>query len=469
MIPLAAVYVIAAVVSVMLALWLARLARLSGYSGRTEKKVKAEELFDDDASKMDDSLKKAITAEMKEVVSSKEQAREISKKLANMFDQELAKKTTFITNKFETVIQGKAESEEVAWKKYKKVLVDKKRTEAVIHSIAEGLVVVDDKGKVIMMNPAAEKLLGTSKKNKIGKEVTENLSDEHLISLSKDGPDQDKKEIEVVSGQADTKKVLRASSAVIEDGNGQTVGMVSVLSDITKQKELDRMKSMFVASVTHELRTPLLAIGKSIALMLTKTTGELTEAQEHFLAIADRNLKRLSTLINSLLDLSKLEAGKMEIKPEPSSIDKVIKESVDGLDVWAQSKHIRINRNIQDDLPNINIDADRITQVLINLLGNSIKFTPQQGNITVEAAMQGDNMAVEISIKDSGAGIAKEDLPKIFSKFYQSSERITSDINGTGIGLSIAKEIVSLHGGKIWVESEKGQGARFVFTLPLEK
>ncbi|MFA5356654.1 MAG: ATP-binding protein, partial [Candidatus Omnitrophota bacterium] len=344
---------------------------------------------------------------------------------------------------------------------------EKRETEAVIRSIAEGLVVVDAQGKVVMMNPAAEKLLGISTQEKSGKELMAGLGDEQLVSLVKAVPGKADKEIELASRQDETRKVLRASTAVVENENGQTVGMVSVLSDITKQKELDRLKSDFILHASHELRTPLVTIDKSISLLLSKEAGELSSTQQEFLSIAARNLKRLSALINDLLDLSKLEQKNMGLHKEAASIEDLITECLDTVHAWADSKKILFKKNIEEGLPKPVIDALRIKQVLVNLLGNAIKFTPESGKIIVEAKVSAGGNTIMLSVEDTGIGISPESLPRVFDKFYQSGERAPSDISGTGIGLSIAKEIVELHGGAIWAESEHGKGARFVFTLPL--
>lgn len=298
-------------------------------------------------------------------------------------------------------------------------MVEKKDTEAVLKSIAEGLVVVDSEGKVIMMNPAAEKLLGVERKNKIGKNLLEGLKEERLVSLIKGS--EKEREIELISQQDETKKILRASSAVIEDENGRTVGMVSVLSDITKQKELDRMKSQFIASVSHELRTPLIAIEKSLSLLLSKAVGPISETQEQFLSIAERILKRLSRLINDLLDLSRLEAGRMRLETNPSSIEKIIDECVETFITWANTKSIKIEKRIQKNLPLVNIDPIRINQVLNNLIGNAIKFTPKNGRIIVEASLYPKE--IRVSVADTGIGIPKDALNKVFDKFYQVHER----------------------------------------------
>lgn len=464
------VYIFTGIVSVVIALLLLHLTRLSGKGeGDTDQKV--ERIRPAGHAPGSESLEEIITEEIKSLVGSDQRSRAIGDRVASLFNNELNQKVEQskqeIKEKYEAIIDQNRRNEELAWKKYKKIVNEKKQTEAVIRSIAEGLVVVDAQGKVMMMNPAAEKLLGASRKEKVGKALVDDLKEEQLVSFVKGLPDSDEKEIELVSPQDETKKVLRASTAVIENENGQTIGMVSVLSDITKQKELDSLKSNFVANVTHELRTPLVALDKSLSLMLDGEAGQLSQTQEQFLSIAQRNLKRLSILINDLLDLSKLEAGKMEVKLQPASINNVIQEAMDTLDDWAKTKSITLEKSIEDAIPEIEIDADRINQVLNNLVGNAIKFTPTGGKIILEARLSDSKRSLEVSVQDTGIGIASEDLSKIFSKFYQCGERMISDVNGTGIGLSIAKEIVELHGGKIWAESEVNKGTKFIFALPL--
>jgi len=461
------IYIITILVSIILGMALVYLSGLKIYGIKERKERKKEKLS---PSEEETTFDYALFEEIKSIIGSPEKSKIVAQKISGLFEEELKKKvestTSELKQKYESIISEKAKNEEIAWNKYKEVLSEKKETESVICSIAEGLVVVDAKGNVIMMNPAAEKLLGISHKEKIGKSILEGLKEEQVISLVKGAPDKKGKEIEVVSPNEDTKKILRASSAVIEDENGKPIGMVSVLSDITKQKELDRLKSNFVSSVTHELRTPLVATEKSISLLLTENIPE--SQQKEFLSIAQRNLKRLTALINDLLDLSKLEAGKMEIKRKPSSIVEVINEAISGLKTWADTKSIQIKTVFEDNLPQVNIDPNRIIQVLTNLIGNAIKFTPPSGTITIEAKFISNDNEIEVAVQDTGIGIAKEDLPRIFDKFFQVGERAPTDISGTGIGLSIAKEIIQLHKGRIWAESEKGKGARFTFRLPLD-
>ena len=460
------IYISTALVSIIAAVLLFHITKLSGQARAKFDRIskKSSPSF-----KMDDSLRQTIFDEVNEYVDSQRQGQEISRAISGVFGKELEKRVDHVKGeinaKYQEIMDQKGKSEDIAWKKYNKLLGDQKRTEAVIRSIAEGLVVVDSKGKVVMMNPAAEKLLDVSRKEKVGKSVLEDLKGEELVTLSKDVSDDQSKEIELTSQQDETKKILRASSAVIEDESGKTVGMVSVLSDITKQKKLDLMKEGFIANVSHELRTPIVAVEKSLSLILSKAAGEITPTQKQFLSIAERNLKRLNVLVNDLLDLSKLEAGKMEFKESVGSLEEVINESVEVLRAWADSKSIKINTKIPKNLPQVKMDSNRLIQVLNNLIGNAIKYTPNQGVVTVEATPR--NQEVQVMVQDTGIGIEEKNLPKIFDKFYQVGERTPTDIGGTGIGLSIAKEIIEQHGGRIWAESEKGQGARFVFRLPL--
>ena len=458
-----------ALIAVAIAFGLVYISRLSTQAKSIEERKKRDE---DDAlvrKAADKSLDENVYEELKTLLDSSQRSQEVTKKLLELFAKEMDGRLSLanqqIAKKYEKVIEEKVKDQELVWKKYNEVLAEKKETDAVIRSVAEGLVVVGPDGKVVMMNPAAEKMLGVSRKEKIGKPINEGIREEALVSLVKVSPEDGNREIELDSMQDETRKTIRASSAVIENEDGQTVGMVSVLSDITRQKELDRLKSSFVASVSHELRTPLVSIDKSLSLLLSKTAGPLSATQEQFLVIAERNLKRLGRLIDDLLDLSKLEAGRVELKRQQVSLAGLIDECVDTLTNWAGTKSISITKQIHDGLPPVDADPDRLTQVVINLVGNAIKYTPKGGSVTVAAAA-GDRH-VQVSVADTGIGIARENIDKVFDKFYQVGEKVTADISGTGIGLSIAKELVELHGGKIWVESEKGKGSRFIFQLPV--
>ncbi|MFH1202446.1 MAG: ATP-binding protein [Candidatus Omnitrophota bacterium] len=353
---------------------------------------------------------------------------------------------------------------------------EKERVDTVIRNLADGLVVVDKDGNVNMMNPAAEKLLSVEAKNQVGKPLLDGIKEEHLLAMAK-GPLDDKgehitKEIELMSQDETTKRVLRASSAVVENQAGKTVGMVSVLSDITREKELEKMKSNFVAHVSHELRTPIVAMQKSLSLILGKNTGELNPDQEKFLNIANSNLQRLFRLINNILDMSKIEAHKLDLAPSLFNINEVIQEVGNTLDNWAKEKGLSLELKITPQDITVNADKDRIVQLMTNIIGNAIKFTPSGGSITVEAkqltkteqGVPGEFVQVEIS--DTGIGLQQDDLTRVFNKFEQVSQTQQSGIGGTGLGLTICKEIVELHKGHIWVESQINKGSKFIFIIP---
>jgi len=354
-------------------------------------------------------------------------------------------------------------------KQSKNISEEKERIDNIVHSMTEGMIVVDPQGKILMVNPTAETLLGISKQD-VGRQIKDTIKDEHLLSLVKSLPTQEpavNKDIELFSPNETTLRVLRASSAVVEDHNGNTVGMVAILNDVTRQKQIEKLKSDFVALVSHELRTPLVAVEHSLGLICDGATEPLLNEQAKFLDMARRNLKRLTLLINDLLDFSMLETGKVRLVREPCFIEKIVREALATLKPWADTKSIGLVQNMQEGLPQAEFDSNKIIQVLINLISNAIKFTPSGGTITVEGIGLEDK-EIKVIVQDTGIGIPEEELPKVFEKFYQVRSSEKSDVKGTGIGLTITKEIVELHGGKIWAESEVEKGTKFFFTLPLK-
>jgi len=411
-----------------------------------------------------------IFQELKGLSGSSKRQKKAATAISSLLKEKVDEKVTVVkkelTEKYGKLVEEKSQAAAESQQKFKKTLSEKKQTEAIVRSVAAGVVVVNNKGEVLLMNPAAEKLLDTTKEKKTGKSLTEGATEEQLFSMARTASLDGETEIEI-DGQEDTKKILRSSSAVIEDENGQTVGMVTVLNDVTKQKELDTMKNQFLSNVTHELRNPIGAIKQSISVILEETAGPITEPQKKFLSNAKRNLERLGALIDDILDLAKLEAKKMEINLQPTAITAVIDEVCQTLSAWIKNKEISIVGDIQNKIPEINIDHDRIIQVLMNIISNAIKFTPKGGTITLGAKLSDKGDQMEISVADTGVGIAKNDLPKIFGKFQQAKNRSLGDTSGTGLGLAIAQEIVQLHKGEINVSSEEGKGTIFTFTLPI--
>jgi signal transduction histidine kinase len=231
-------------------------------------------------------------------------------------------------------------------------------------------------------------------------------------------------------------------------------------------KELDQMKSDFVSHVSHELRTPLTAIKGAVDLMLRGVAGPLTDKQAHFLTRVRSNTQHLAGLINDLLDLSKIESGRIEVKSSRVSLSGLVHEVVEALRPVAAEKVIALEATLREPSILVWADRDKINQVLTNLIGNAIKFTPVQGRVTVSTSRNGEE-SIQVSVSDSGPGVPPDEKEKIFAKFYQIAEVNGENSKGTGLGLAISKALVELHGGKIWVESEPNSGSTFCFTLPL--
>ena len=238
-------------------------------------------------------------------------------------------------------------------------------------------------------------------------------------------------------------------------------------------RKIDAMKSEFVSVASHELRTPLAAIKNAVQLMLSGKTGEINENQSKFLSMAERNINRLTNILNDLLSLSRIESGKIELNFENVELKGIIELTASSLRPQADGKSIQIEVGVPEQLPAVYGDPEKIEQILINLIGNSIKFTAERGKILITAKHLsperegGPRHTVAVSVKDTGIGIPSEHLDAIFEKFHQVEGSLHRSVSGTGLGLAITKGLVEAHQGKIWVESEVEKGSVFTFTLPL--
>jgi two-component system sensor histidine kinase GlrK len=238
----------------------------------------------------------------------------------------------------------------------------------------------------------------------------------------------------------------------------------AVNSMCEKLQELEQMKTDFFASMSHELRTPLTSIKEGTRLLLDGVGGDTTEKQRKLLTILAEESNRLISVVNSLLDLSKMEAGMMAYDFELTQMEPLIKRAIVEMTPLIEAKGIRLESELDGRLPALKMDPERILQVLRNLLGNAVKFTPKGGLVNVSAKAADDTL--EISVKDSGPGIPAESLTSIFEKFNQGTRRTPHSRQGTGLGLAIANSIITSHGGKIWAESQLGKGSTFIFVLP---
>jgi signal transduction histidine kinase len=234
-------------------------------------------------------------------------------------------------------------------------------------------------------------------------------------------------------------------------------------------KRLDQLKSTFISSVSHELRTPLTVIKEFISLMLEGHVGALTEDQKEYLGIANKNIIRLTNLIETLLDFSRIESGKgLKLRFEPTRLMEVVEDAVMTFSQQLEEKRITVENRLDPDIPVVLIDRNRLVEVFINLIGNGIKFTSSGGKITLDSrGLTEKRDYLKIVVTDTGVGISPEDLPKVFDRFYQGKRTQTGLITGTGLGLAITKEIIEAHRGHIDAESKPDRGASFVLTVPV--
>lgn len=345
----------------------------------------------------------------------------------------------------------------------KRLAFEKETMDSVMRHVGEGVVVIGNDGNILMANPAAEKMLGNSGQAVVGRSLKESLRNEHSLVLSGGQPEAIQ-EIELAGKDEETRRVLRSSNAVVEDLNGRTIGMVSVLSDVTKMKEVDQLKSDFVANVSHELRSPLAAIQKNLSIILDQSAGAVSDQQKEFLSLAKNSTERLTRLINDLLDLAKIEAGKMELKKSRTNLTELVRNAAATFTGWFREKNVACRLELPEQDLELELDADKITQVLNNLLSNALKFTPAKGEIRI--TLSAADSLIAVSVQDTGMGIEPKDQQRIFSKFEQVAGKHPNGVTGTGLGLPLAKEIVEKHGGQIRVESAPGKGSTFTFTLP---
>ncbi|MEI7482210.1 MAG: ATP-binding protein [Elusimicrobiota bacterium] len=351
----------------------------------------------------------------------------------------------------------------------KKVENDITRTESVISGIAEGVVVVDREGRVLMMNPQAETISGKALSEMSGKKIFDITPlENHVISIAKELGSESSRDISKdleQKGGKELSETIKSATAIIQNEDGKIVGSVSVPTDAIKLKQVEQLHLDFMANVTHELRSPLTAI--NMALNLVVTDDGLGNETKGMINSAIRNSERLSYMITELLDFSKLQAGRLVFHPERVFAEEVINEAADAMRAWAVSRKLRFTVVVAPNLTGIYADKHRTVQIMINLISNSIKFTPLGGAIELSAESGGEANAnfILFSVKDTGCGIKKEDQEKIFEKFIQvaSGEKA----GGTGLGLAITKAMVVMQGGRIVVESEPGQGAVFRVYLPV--
>lgn len=257
-----------------------------------------------------------------------------------------------------------------------------------------------------------------------------------------------------------TKKTLLISTSLMHDMNKRL--FLSIYQDITERKRIEKLKTDFVNMVSHEVRVPLCIMSEGLKLLLDRIVGDITPKQAEVLNTVKANVERLIRLTNNILDISKIEAGKMEMNNTSFDLPALIREIASCFNTEFKKKNLEVIMDMPDKIT-IYADLDKIEQVFTNLLSNALKFT-DKGKITISARDTKD--MIECTVSDTGAGISREDLPKIFDKFLRFGPRSLPAIKGTGLGMYITKSMIELHNGRIWAESELGRGTRISFTIP---
>ena len=347
------------------------------------------------------------------------------------------------------------------------IMAEKQKSEAIIRSIDDGIILVDAEFKVTGMNPMARRILNIQPdepQNRHFLEVVKNEQLFHYIQQSMESgkpPSIEEKENFFTVDRNGARCHYQFSITPVRGKGGILIGVVLLLRDVTRLTELDHLKSEFVMTASHELRTPLTSIGMSIDLLLESAIKKLSEKEQQLLSAAHEDLQRLKVFVNNLLDLSRIEAGKMEMEFSNIPVRMLFEKVVAVLKTQADEKGVSLSLNTPDGLPNVKADAHKITWVLSNLISNALRYTASGGYIQLSAESFGPY--VQISVNDDGVGIPYEYQSKIFDKFIQVKSN--KALGGTGLGLAICKEIVHAHGGTIWVDSVPGTGSTFTFTL----
>ncbi|MBD3182300.1 response regulator [Candidatus Poribacteria bacterium] len=375
-----------------------------------------------------------------------------------------------------------------ALERLRKVLAGEKyRLEMMIKNMNEGVLIFDQRGPITVINPVARRMLRLDKSSDV--EYLVKCIGKSRISKVLDRVWKGRDSLDSILGgegfeeeiQMDNpRNILNANISPIRGSDGKTYGVMTIFRDITRQREIDEAKSAFVSSVSHELRTPLTAIKNAMSII--NMAGELNDQQRKFLTTSTRNIDRLERLINRILDFSKLEDGKMEMEFDFVDLKTLVNNSMQDIRDLAEKKSIKLVENIHPNVPYIYADYYRLDQVFTNILDNAIKYTPQNGRITIDAELV-DSSSIGVNpdnkngilscakfakviVSDTGVGISLEDQQKIFDRFEQAGKPYNI---GVGLGLSIVKKIIENHNGKIWVESKPGKGSKFIFILPIDQ
>ncbi|MDY6933694.1 MAG: response regulator [Spirochaetota bacterium] len=345
---------------------------------------------------------------------------------------------------------------------------EKSKIKTILNCMPNGVLVLDNEKRLILYNPIAGKLLNIREEDSIGKLIDECVYCKDLSDMISEVLNRDYIENTYISGEisADNPLSLMAHNAPIVMEDGEVLGVVVIVQDISEQKAIDKMKADFIAKVTHELKAPVATMNQLLMAIEAGVVGELEGKQLELIERAKLRGEGLLELISDLLDISKIESGLSIQRMIPLNIREIMEDVVDLLKPQADKKGISLNLHIDDNLPLINADKDGMREVFTNLISNGIKYTNDGGKIEIDGSMDKDYFI--FSISDNGIGISKQNLPFIFERFFRVKNSKTRHIVGTGLGLPIVKDIIDAHLGSIEVKSDEGKGSTFKVLLPMK-
>lgn len=333
--------------------------------------------------------------------------------------------------------------------------LERTKLETILTSLEEGVIVLDQDRRIILINPRARQAFGITEENIGGRRLRDVIRHQELLETLQSEPHTSPSRLELTLEDG---RVLNTQISPIPN-----LGLVLTMQDITHLKELDRIKSEFVSTVSHDLRSPLTAILGYVELL--ERVGPLNDQQRDFVSRVELSVHNITTLINDLLELGRIEAG-FDTRKELIPFHNLIELTIEELKSQIEEKKQVFIKDSPDELPSVLGNPVQLRQMLNNLLSNAIKYTPVGGRITLHARPEGEQIIVQVS--DTGPGIPPADQPYIFDKFYRASN-ISSDIPGTGLGLAIVKSVVENHLGRVWVDSVLGQGTTFTIVLPISR
>lgn len=340
---------------------------------------------------------------------------------------------------------------------------ERRKLSSVLSYMTDGVIATDRKGRVILINEPAAEMLNVSRETVLSQPIISLLGLEDTNTFE----DLIEENDSLILDYSTKKKpyILRANISVIQKETGFVNGLIAVLHDITDQEKIDAERREFVANVSHELRTPLTTM-RSYLEALADGAWQDEAIAPNFLEVTRNETERMIRLVNDLLQLSKLDSTDYRLNKEWVNFVEFFHRIIDRFEM-TKEQNVSFNRKLPNKTIFIEIDEDKLTQVLYNIISNALKYSPEGGQVTFSVKEEEDNIIV--SIADQGMGIPKENIGKVFDRFYRVDKARTRQLGGTGLGLAIAKEMVNVHGGAIWAASEEGKGTVISFTLPYEQ